>query len=234
MFTQISRSQAAQITSTACGRRPIRVSARTDSRAVAPVVSTSSTSTTSAFPGIGGAARRPGSVVTRPPRLCARSPGVKPTESRTPHHTRSRDTIWLSGSQLVATSAMRRTGSPPRLRAATVRLGAGTSSSGRSSARKRARPPASARPSGSARSRRPCSLTASTARRPGPAYGPSAQHGTPGSVRGHTRAGRPASAAAHSTHQPAPAPRQPAHEAGRIRSSRVRIARVCPQPPTKS
>lgn len=232
MFTQISRSQTAQRTTAARAGSPIRASARTDSRAVAPVVSTSSTSTTSAFVGIGGTASRPGIVVIRPRRLCTRSRGVKPTESCTPHHTRSRDTIWLSGSQLVATNAVRCTGSPPRRRAAARRLGAGTSTSGRSRVRSRASPPASASPSGSARSRRPRSLAASTARRAGPAYGPSVQHGTPGSVLGHTRVGGAASTAAHSSHHPTPAVRQPAHEAGKMRSSRVRIARVCAHPPT--
>lgn len=232
VFTQISRSQAAQVTRTPRVGNPISPSACTDSRAVAPVVSTSSMTTTSAFGGIPQSATRPGAVVTRPPRLRARSAGVKPTESRTPGPMRNSDTTRLSGSHRVATRAERNTGSPPLRRAATTRLGAGTSTSGRRADRSSASPPASAAPSGSARSRRPRSFAASTARRTGPAYGASAQHGTPGSVRGHTRTGGPASAASHLAHQPAPARPQPAQEAGNTRSSRVRIARVCTRPPT--
>src|SRR5690349_23365833 len=60
VFTQISRSQAEHVTNTARTGTPIWWSARTDSRAVAPVVSTSSTSTTSAFSGISDAAAAPG------------------------------------------------------------------------------------------------------------------------------------------------------------------------------
>ncbi len=232
MFTQISRSQAAQVTNTARAGTPIRASARTDSRTVAPVVNTSSTTTTSAFSAIRHSAAEPGTVVTLSCRLCARSRGVKPTESRTPHHTRSTDTIRLSGSQLTAISAAATTGSPPRRRAATRRLGAGTSTSGRS-ARSRVSAPASARPIGAARSVRPLSLAANTARRAGPRYGPSAQHGTPGSSRGRTRIGGPVSVAAQAAHQPTPGCPQPAHALGRIRSRRVRTTRVCAHPPTR-
>ncbi len=224
---------AAHVTRTPHAGNPISANARTDSRAVAPVVSTSSTTTTSAFPGIPRSAARSGTV-TRPPRLSARSAGVKPTESRTPRPTCNRDTTRLSGSHRVAKRAERSTGSPPLRRAATALLGAGTSTSGRPADRSSASPPASAAPSGSARSRRPRSFAASTARRAGPAYGASAQHGTPGSVRGHTRSGGPASAAAHSAHHPEPGRPQPAQAAGRTRSSRFRIARVCTWPPTRS
>ncbi len=209
-------------------------SARTDSRAVAPVVSTSSTSTISAFAGIPRSAKRPGAVRTRPSRLRTRSAGVKPTESRTSRPTRNRGTMRVSGSHCAATAAERSTGSPPRRRAATPLLGAGTSTKGRRGERNSASAPASAAPSGFARSRLPRSLTASTARRAGPAYGPSAQHGTPGSVRGHTRTGGPVRVTAQAAHQSAPERPQPAQAAGSTRSSRVRIDRVCARPPTSS
>lgn len=234
VFTQIFRSQAEHVTNTAQTGTSIRLSARTDSRAVAPVVSTSSTSTTSVFAEIRGPAPGPGRATTRPRILCCRSLVVKPTESRTPHHTRNIGTTRQSGSHPAAACAMRDTGSPPRRRAAARRLGAGTNTSGRSPSRSRPSPCASASPSGSPRSRRPRSFAASTARRAGPAYGPSVQHGTPGSVRGRTRTGGPATVAAHSAHQPTPAVPHPAQAAGRIRSSSVRIAVVCARPPTGS
>ncbi len=223
---------AAHVTRTPRVGNPISANARTDSRAVAPVVSTSSTTTTSAFAGIPRSAARTGTVVTRPPRLRERCAGVKPTESRTPGRSRKRATTRLSGSHRLATRAERSTGSPPLRRAATPLLGAGTSTSGRRADRSAASPPASATPSGSARSRRPRSFAASTARRAGPAYGPSAQHGTPGSVRGHTRTGGPASASAQSAHQSAPERPQPAQTAGSTRSSSVRIGTVSARPPT--
>lgn len=238
VFTQISRSQAEHVTRTALVSTPTRPSARTDSRTVAPVVSTSSTTTTSAFPAPPCRASGLCRTDTRPRRLCWRSSGVKPTESRTPHHTRNIGTIRQSGSHPAAARAVRSTGSPPRRRAEPPRLGAGTNTRGRPGVRKRASPRAIASPSGSLRSRLPRSLTASTARRAGPVYGASAQQGTPGSVRGRTRLGPSVSAAAQPGHHPTPAASQPAHAAGSTKSSRAAMcsaapmAEVCTRPPT--
>lgn len=234
VFTQISRSQAAHVTTTARTGTPIPANIRTDSEAVAPVVSTSSTSTTSAFSGITAPPQRLRATTIRPRRLRRRSAAVKPTESRTPHHTRNIGTTRQSGSHLAAAWVVCTTGSPPRRRAATLLLGAGINTSGRPSARNSANAVDSAMPSGSARSRRPCSLAESTARRPGPAYFVSAQHGTPGSVRGRTRTGPSVSTAAQSAHQPTPAAPHPAQADGSTRSSSVRITRVCAHPPTSS
>lgn len=238
VFTQISRSQAEHVTRTAFVSTPAPRSARTDSRAVAPVVSTSSTTTTSVFCTLRRPARGPRRTEILPCRLCWRSPGVNPTESRTPHHTRNIGTTRQSGSHPAAAHAVRSAGSPPRRRADAPRLGAGTNTNTRSGVRNRARPRAMASPSGAARSRRPRSLAASTARRAAPAYGASAQHGTPGSARGRTRVGPPVSAAAQSAHHPAPTAPQPAHEAGSAKSNRATrcsaapMGEVCTRPPT--
>ncbi len=239
LFTQISPSQAAHVTKMARTGRPEHSSARTDSAAVAPVVSTSSTTTTSAFAADRAASGAARDTHIRPRRLCLRSPGDRPTESCTPRHTRNTGTSWQPSSDRTATAAVRTTGSPPRLRAAARRLGAGTSSNGTPGVRNRRRAPAMACPSGAARSVRPRSLSARTARRAGPAYRATAQHGTPGSVRGRSRSGGPASAVAHASHHGVPGRPQPPHATGRTRSRRVRmgtsvpgtaVARAAPRP----
>ncbi len=206
---------------------PAAASARTDSPAVAPVVRTSSTSTTSAFIADRAARNGPARAVIRPWRLALRSLGPSPTESRTARCIRSAEATPQSGSKPAAIRATRATGSPPRRRAADRLVGAGTRTSDRRGSRSVASPPANANPNGAARSRRPCSLTAITARRAAPAYPPSAQHGTPGSVRGRTRTGVPDRLRAHPAHHTSPWAPHPPHVRGRIRSSSIRIGPVC-------
>ncbi len=234
VFTQISRSQAAQVTRTPHACNPARTRAHTDSWTVAPVVTTSSTTMISALCRISRPLDRTGTLTTRPRRLRARSAGVRPTESRTPCPIRNIGNTQQSGRHRAATRAERSTGSPPRRRAATARLGAGTNTNGRPAVRSTARPAARATPNGSAKSRRPLSFAANTARRAGPAYEPSVQHEIPGAPRGHTRTGGPASAAWQSMHHLRSGRPQPAQSTGTTRSRRVLIARVCTPTPTDS
>ncbi len=203
---------------------PTATRARAHACAVDPVVSTSSTKTTCAFAASAGS----GTARIRPRRLRSRSRADRPAESRTPHQTRRHGSTWQPSSDRAADRAHRSTGSPPRRRAEARRLGEGTSISGRPGVRNSASPAASASPSGSARSRRPRSFTASTACRAGPRYGLSAQHGTPGSRRGWKRTGGPATLRAQSPHHSVPGRRQPPHSAGRTRSRSVRIAASVP------
>ncbi len=237
VFTQISPTHAAQVTMTARTPMPAAASARTDSPAVAPVVRTSSTSTTSAFAIETAAGNDSARAVIRPCRLALRSLGPRPTESRTARCIRNAAAARQSGSKPAAILVTRATGSPPRRRAADRLVGAGIRTSDRRGSRSVASPLANANPNGGARSRRPCSLTAITARRPAPAYPPSAQHGTPGSVRGRTRTGIPDRLRAHPAHHTSPCAPHPPHVRGRIRSSSIRIGPVCrssPAAPTGS
>lgn len=227
VFTQISKNQAAQVTSAARTVTPASASARTDSRIVTPVVNTSSMSTTSAFAGKRTPGGRVVATMIRPCRLCWRSRCPRPTESRTPGRMRNRRTSRQPGSQLAATTPERATGSPPRRRAAVRRVGAGTSASGRVVSRNRSSPLAIANPKGFVRSHRQCSLTASTAARGAPRYAPSAQQGTPGSALGRMRIGGPDKASAHRAHQAVPARPHPPHARGRIRSSSSPMPPVC-------
>lgn len=206
------------------GYAPAATRARAHACAVAPVVSTSSTMTTCAFVTAAGN----GPAVIRPRRLRSRARADSPAESRTPHQTRRHGNTWQPSSDPAAARAHRTTGSPPRRRAEIRRLGEGTSISGRPGVRNSASPAASASPSGPARSRLPRSFTASTACRAGPRYGLSAQHGTPGSLRGRTRTGGPMRLRAQSRHHGVPGRRQPPHSGGRTRSRSARIPASVP------
>ncbi len=208
---------AAQTTNRQSGYVPTAARARTHACAVAPVVSTSSTKTTCAFAAAAGS----GTAHTRPRRLRSRSRADRPAESRTPHQTRRHGNTWQPSSDRAADRAHRTTGSPPRRRAETRRLGEGTSIKGRPGVRNSASPAASARPSGPARSRLPRSFAASTACRAGPRYRLSAQHGTPGSLRGRIRTGGPSRVRAQPAHHSVPGRRQPPHSGGRTRSRSV-------------
>lgn len=206
------------------GYAPAAARARAHACAVAPVVSTSSTMTTCAFAITAGN----GPAVIRPRRLRSRARADSPAESRTLHQTRRHGSTRQPSSDPAATRAHRTTGSPPRRRAEIRRLGEGTSISGRPGVRNSASPAASASPSGPARSRLPRSFTASTACRAGPRYGLSAQHGTPGSLRGWIRTGGPPRLRAQSRHHSVPGRRQPPHSGGRTRSRSARIRASVP------
>ena len=123
------------------------------------------------------------------------------------------------------------TGSPPRLRAARRRVGAGTTVSGVSSTPQvssRRSPALSAAPSGRIRSVRPCSLTATIALRRAPAYRPREKTGTPGCTRGAMRcgsSGRTCRTRAQASHQRVDGAPQPPHSSGRTRSSTSPVSR---------
>ena len=236
--------QAAATTNTAPTCTPSDSRTRTASAEVAPVVTTSSTRTTSApmQPSLTISSRREADTQIRPARLSCRCAADSPTESRTPRRIDSAGQTWQPvSSRRAAACVDRSTGSPPRVRAVRARVGAGTSTSGASCGgsnspqrRSVSTASASAAPSGAARSRRPRSFAAITARRRGPAYGPSAHTGTPGSTRGCTATGSSDRVRLHRSHHPEPGSPQPPHSAGRTRSRSARMPGVCPVPPTSA
>ncbi len=135
---------------------PAAWSTRTDSRAVAPVVTTSSTSNTS-VPGRGPRSR------TRPLMLRSRAEMSRPTESRAIARMRKAAVTVTSGCAATAVCAIRVIGSPPRRRAAVRRVGAGTIVSGvltMPQQDNRWMPTASVCARGATRSPRPRSLSA--------------------------------------------------------------------------
>lgn len=213
------RPHACAVTSIPTGSKPPRRNTRTDSAAVAPVVTMSSTTSTCRVRGT-----PPSSSRIRPARLRRRSAADKPTESRTPRAETRSGCTNRCGSWLAATCAARETGSPPRARAARARVGAGTTvvGPGGSSPHRRRRDTATAQasPRGSARSRRPRSFAATTARLRGPAYGPRLHTGTPGSPRSRTSAGGSFSTRAHARHHAVPLAPHPPHARGSTRSKR--------------
>ena len=118
------RRQAWAIASTPATRAPAPCRMQTDSAAVAPVVTMSSTSST-VLP-MGRRNR------TRPWTLRWRAMVDSPTESRVVARMRRAFTTSTPSRWLATAVAMRATGSPPRRRAAARRVGAGTKVSGRS------------------------------------------------------------------------------------------------------
>jgi hypothetical protein len=110
----------------ACTATPVRSSVATHSAAVAPVVTTSSTSTTD-VPTAGSPPRR---ANTRPARLACRPATPNPTESRTPHAIRNPGATAAATPARASIPAARRTITstccPPRRRAALALDGTGT------------------------------------------------------------------------------------------------------------
>lgn len=211
--------------STAATRNPADFNTLTDSVAVAPVVTTSSTSTNSAS---GVRVRR---SATRPDTLRCRAEMDSPTESRAPTLMRSRDARCTPGIR-VATAATAVTGSPPRPRADVHRVGAGTNVTGCSTRCQHsscATPRANAAPSGAVRSRRPRSFIVTIACRRAPAYRPSERTGTPGSTRGVTTTGSAVNAHAHAEHHRVAGAPHPPQVSGSTRSS---MGSLCPRGPT--
>ncbi len=200
---------------------------RTQPAAVAPVVRTSSMTTTSERGGRISSVRS-----TRcPARFRSRSPGFRPTESRTPRRNARQSALRVSDPAPDLTPAacapIRAMWEPPLRRAADLLDGAGTRWHVRpvviappcSTASTR-RPSAMRSPSGTTRSRRPPSLYARTARRAAARYRPSAYTGGPVSSNGRRTRLSPPISAAHSSHHPVPATPHPAHRLGSRRSTR--------------
>lgn len=230
------RRHALATTSAPATGTPKSVSTLAHSANVAPVVTTSSVSrTVNSADGVTRASaceRASPTASIRPATLCCRCPADSPTESRTPPVMRSNSgTSTRSGANCsAAIRAHRRTGSPPRARAARAREGAQIriselSSGGSISPASRRCPTASAsaRPKGRATDRRPRSFSAITPLRRGPLYVPRDQQGTPGSTRGRTATGGTNRAREHPPHQCSPGTPHPAHSRGRTRSRSVRM-----------
>ena len=235
--------QAAVRQSTPATRSPPASRILTHSAAVAPVVTTSSTSSTvdgaqSNSPTVEGA---PSDALTgvrserlriRPFRLSDLAWAPSPEASRTRPRTASNGaTATGPAGRDPARSAARastisRTWSKPLRRRARAAAGAGTNTVGRSpgsgsspSARSSSSPAASAAPNGRARSDRPRSLYADTARDAGPEWPVSAHTGTRRSARVRTTSGGPARVASHPAHHRCPGRPQPAHSSGTTRSA---------------
>ena len=116
------RVVASQSTSARSARIPACASAPRQARRVAPVVTTSSTSTTAAPAG----GRCDSRTRSRPARLATRCAASSPTESRARRANRSGRATCRSGRPAASSWQSRATWSPPRALAAAGRDGAGT------------------------------------------------------------------------------------------------------------
>ena len=223
-WSSTCRRWVAATTAAACTGTPALRSARTASARLAPVVTTSSTTTT--VPADGGVAPRRSRWA--PARLAARPAPDSPAWSASRRlATSSGATVVRRCARIVVAAcfAMRSNGSWPRCRVARRREGTGTRSTGpyvvATAADTEA---ASATPRGRARASRPCSLCARSMARTGPSYAVTAKVvGKPGGHGlGRACAGCAESTAAQPPHSRSPSRSQPAQLRGSTRSTSER------------